>query len=802
MNKIFVLAILLLYVSGVDAQVEKRSFQAEKISDKIIIDGLLNEAVWQTKPMMENFYQYVPNNGDQPSSRTQAWFYYGNSGIYIGIKCLEDNIEDINKELRARDEHFGSNSDGVGVMLSPYNDGINYNYFLVSASNVQTDEYYSANGSDASWNAVWESEVSINDEAWNCEIFIPYSALRFSKKEVQNWGINIWRFISKTQQWISWSYVNNENINWWKYTGEAIGLNNLDPPVRLSVTPYVSGIAEKNTGSVPTYDYNIGMDLKYGISESITLDMTLIPDFKQVESDDVVLNLSPYEQYYNEKRQFFTEGMDLFQKGDIFYSRRIGQKPQKYDLFYEKLGNNDKDLSNPSRTQLINSTKISGRTKSGFGFGILNSMTYRSIAEYQDSGSVEIKEYTTQPFTNYNVAVIDQTLFNNSYISLINTNYYNTDYQSNVTAAEFNFANAESTYNLKGIAAYSYVNDENKSEGFKASVFGGKTGGKFRAYYNLSLIDDNYNQNYLGYMRNNNQFNNQLDIQYKILKPFSIFLSLSNEFRINYDMLYKPNVYSEVLTSYVMRANFKNQYNFVMHAVWAPKEKHDYYETRTTDQYISLGKWYHNCFTLDTDPTKLLSASFHYGFNNSYDYFINTKSYRYRIEPNLKINNKIRLGYALNYDAEKNTPGYVDSEETEIYIGERNRETITNSINFSYVFNNEMSLKLRLRHYWSQAKYHNYYTVGYKGKLIDSDYSQNTNVNYNALNIDMTYSWNFAPGSELLVNWKYSTNESNDNIDGDYFNNLNKILDHDNMNSLSIKFIYYIDYYTLKSKFL
>ncbi len=796
------LIILLIFINfSLFAQLEKRSFNSEKITNQVIeIDGLLNEPVWQTIPMMNDFIQYVPNNSEEPSSETQAWFFYSEEGIYLGIKCFEDDINNIHKELRARDDYFGSNSDGIGVMLSPYNDGINYNYFLVSASNVQTDELYSADGPDVSWNAVWESSVSINEDGWSSEIFIPYSALRFSKKEVQTWGINIWRFHAKTQEWSSWNYVNNENINWWKYTGDVLNLENLNPPVRLSITPYISGIYEKKTSLKPRYDYNLGMDLKYGISESITLDMTLIPDFKQVQSDDVVLNLSPFEQYYNERRQFFTEGMDLFKKGDIFYSRRIGQKPQKYDAFLDSLKDEDDLIANPTKTQLINSTKISGRTKTGLGFGMLNSMTSKSVAEAEDYETSENIEFLTQPFTNYNVAVIDQTLFKNSYISLINTNYYNSEYQSNVTAAELYFTNSQNTYGVKAIGAYSYVNDENISEGFKTVVNGGKTGGKFRATYNLSVISDQYNQNYLGYMRNNNQFNNELTLIHKIVKPFSVFLDMSNEFRFNYNMLYNPNVYSELLTSYVFRAKFKNQYYFVMHAVWAPEQKHDYYETRTTDKYIALGKWYHNCFTLDTDPTKLISSSFHYGFNNSYDYFLNTNLYRYSIEPSIKVNNKLRINYSYNYEAEKNTPGFVDNDDTNIYMGERDRETITNSVDLSYVFNNEMSLKLRLRHYWSQAKYDNYYTVENNGNLLLTDYPENKNVNYNAFNIDLTYSWNFAPGSELLVNWKYSTNESDTDVNGSYLNNLNNIVDYDNVNSISIKLIYFMDYYSLKSK--
>jgi Domain of unknown function (DUF5916) len=797
---ITILFLSLFNISLIGQEAEK-SFIAEKINETIIIDGELTESVWQNAPQIHSFSQYTPDNGESASSKTQAWFYYNNKGVYVGIKCYEENPDDIFRELKSRDDGFGSNSDGIGVMLSPYNDGLNYNYFLVSASNVQTDIIYSGEENDESWNAVWYSEVTQSKEGLNYEVFIPYSALRFSKNDVQTWGINIWRCISKNQEWSSWNYVNNENNFWWKYTGEVSNLKDLNPPIRLSVTPYVSGYMEKETSLKEVYNYNIGMDLKYGISQSITLDMTLIPDFRQVQSDDIELNLSAYEQYYNEKRQFFTEGMDLFKKGDIFYSRRIGSRPQKYSAVEEALLDEEKVLSNPNETQLINSTKISGRTKNGFGFGLLNSMTKESFAEIEDTILNQTRDIQTQPFTNYNVLVIDQSLFDNSYVSLINTNYYNSEYLSNVVGSEFNFANSKNTYGVNGKAAYSYVEDESKSEGFKALINGGKTGGKLRTTYNLSIISDNYNQNHMGYLAHNNKFNSELNITYKTLKPFSYFLETSNELRITNNRLYNPNKYSEFFMSYVIRAKFKNHYYFVMHALWAPVDKHDYYETRTDGEYVNTGKYYHNCFTFETNPTKILSASFHYGFNESYNYFLNTKLYRFRVEPSLKLSDKTRINYSAYYQTDINTPGFVSSDYTDIYFGKRDRETVTNSIDFSYVFTNTMSVKLRFRHYWSQVKYDEYYTLEENGELNLSSYSQSHDLNYNAFNIDMTYSWNFAPGSELLVNWKYSTYSYEDEFIGDYWKNLKSISDYDNINSFSIKFLYYLDYYTFRSRF-
>ena len=133
------------------------------------------------------------------------------------------------------------------------------------------------------------------------------------------------------------------------------------------------------------------MDIKYGINESFTLDVTLIPDFSQVQSDDKIVDLSPFETFYQEKRPFFTEGTELFDKGDqIFYSRRVGAKP----INFHKVKNEydeDKVRSNPETTQLINATKISGKTKSGLGIGIFNAMTSTTYAKVENESGDEKK---------------------------------------------------------------------------------------------------------------------------------------------------------------------------------------------------------------------------------------------------------------------------------------------------------------------------------------------------------------------------------------------------------------------------
>ena len=222
------------------------------------------------------------------------------------------------------------------------------------------------------------------------------------------------------------------------------GIKDIEAPVRLFLYPYVS----VNAGHFPNGDatqsnwtqgFNAGMDLKYGINDAFTLDMTLIPDFSQVRSDNQVLNLSPFEVQFDENRQFFTEGTELFNKGNLFYSRRIGRTPKGFYDIEDQLDSTEILLSNPSVTQLINSTKVSGRTNKGLGIGFFNAITNSMYAEVEDTINGTVRQIKTEPLTNYNIAVLDQNLKNNSYITLINTNTerFDTERDANVTGLEF-----------------------------------------------------------------------------------------------------------------------------------------------------------------------------------------------------------------------------------------------------------------------------------------------------------------------------------------------------------------------------
>lgn len=770
---------------------------AQRISEPPNIDGSLAEELWNNLPILTDFVQYNPYNGDPASQKTEVKIGYDDQALYIGAVCYDQSPEKIKRELTIRDQMSpGMTVDLFAVLLSPYNDGLNSIFLWVSAAGVQRDVKIHGDQHDITWDAVWESKVTITDFGWTAEIKIPFSVLRFSSQPIQNWGLNLWRWIPRYQEWDVWNPIELTYPGWWKKNGLWKGIQNLDPPVRLSFTPYISGYLETDSKQGTDFLYNGGVDFKFGISRGFTIDSTLVPDFGQVESDDIELNLSPYEIKYNEKRQFFTEGTELFSKGDLFYSRRIGDIPADYEAVYSDLGNNEIVVRNPQTVRLINATKISGRTNNGLGIGIINAMTANTNATVSNQVTGKERQILTQPFTNYNMVVLDQTLFSHSYISLINSNVSRKDYYANVTAVDFNLVDSTNTFGLGGILGYSWIqSDQHNQSGYKLLLNGGKIGGNFQANYDLSLISDNYDQNDFGYLQRNNEIINQLCLSHRITQPFSYFLDLQNQLNIIYGRTYEPRDFSEFIYNYEISAQFKNHFQLSLMVEHAPKERKDYYEPRVKGRFFINHKYYKYGISGTTDPRKRIWLEIETDFAQSYDYDFDVSFFMLKIFPYFNLSNHINLGLESAYENSQNQPGYVsrDSETGNIYFGQRDRQTTVNTIELTYLFNPKISLNFRLRHYHSKAEYDSFFELQDNGRFQPSSYDINQNINYNAFNIDCTLRWNFAPGSEILLNWKNAVYTTDQLTHNNYWKNLTNTIYEPQVNSLSLKVIYYFD---------
>ncbi len=802
-----VIIIFLLLISNI-LYSQSKQINAVRITTNPQVDAIIDENLWKTIPIATNFVQYTPYNGASPSQKTEVQITYSNDAIFIAATCYDSIPVNISKTLSSRDD-FGQ-ADYFGIYLDPYNKGLTAYGFFVTAAGVQVDIKLNENSEDKNWDAVWDSKVRITENGWVVEMKIPYSALRFPSKEEQTWSLNIYRNIQRHRETNTWNYIDNTKFGRTNQSGELTNLKNIDAPVRLAFFPYLSSYGEKNT-ELDNFGYSVigGMDVKYGINESFTLDMMLIPDFGQVQSDDAVLNLSPYETYYNEKRAFFTEGMEIFNKGNIFYSRRIGRKPSMYSSVNDTLMEGEVLRKNPQATQIINTSKFSGKTSSGLGIGVLNGMTLNTYAKILDTITGEERKIQTEPFTNYNVVALNQALANNSYVSLTNTNMsvFGNNYLSDVTATEFRLRNKKNTYSLFGRGAVSqiYNNELDAEVGHLYRISLNKTSGNFRFGATHKIISDKYNPNDLGYLQRNNIMQNTASVSYNIYKPFLYFLYWKNSVSFTHTMLYEPRNYINTQIILYSSTTLKNHLSLGTRISYTPDQTYNYFEPRVEDRvFIEPAKQYLSGW-VSSDYRKDLAVDINAGFYKTNETGLHQNGGWFTISPRLRLSDKLLLVYSFNNKYDFNSYGFVEKTEDNdtIFFGKRDIETLTNTLSANYIFNNKASLSLRARHYWSIVDYEDYYTLQNDGRLKvlyqPYKYVKSSDINYNAFNIDLVYTWHFLPGSEFTLVYKKTISANQDMIIDDFYENFDYMY-HKNphLNSLSFKLIYYLDSQYLK----
>ena len=384
-----------------------------------VIDGLLDDEVWLTAPVARNFVMLNPGNGpsERPSQKSEVRMLFDDEFLYVGARMFDAHPDSILTEYTPRDV-YNRNHDWFGIFINPYNDGISDFNFRVTSAGVQSDSRNTVDGEDQGWNTVWYSKVRIDEQGWIVEMAIPYQSLRFAEDGPTSWGLNMLRYIRRKREEYSWNFIDKSVGTYEQQCGLMNGMVGIEPPVRLSFLPYLSGYMNDYQGQTD-YSYRLGLDMKYGINESFTLDATLVPDFGQVPFDDQQLNLSPFELQFEENRPFFNEGVDLFSKGDLFYSRRIGGAPN--NVTNAQASDTTLQPSIPEFTQLYNAVKLSGRTGGNLGIGVFNAVTANNYQEFTDPVSGARESVLIEPLTNYNILVFDQRLNRNSSLSLVNT---------------------------------------------------------------------------------------------------------------------------------------------------------------------------------------------------------------------------------------------------------------------------------------------------------------------------------------------------------------------------------------------
>ena len=814
-NTAILLFFLLACFSSMAQAPAQRILEAKRTSRVVKIDGLLKDSAWSDAAVMSDLIEFRPKIGahENYGTRTVSYLMYNDEGIYFGGFCHERTKDSIATELKGRDG-FGTN-DYVGIIFDTYNDKLNGFEYFVTPLGDQWDSKMNppsmnSDMEDFTWNAVWQSATIITDSGWGFEMFIPFSAIRFGKKDIQDWGFNITRRRRKTEQQYTWNPI-DPNVNGF-LTQEAIwkGLSNIKPPLRLQFSPYFSVYANHYPYNEPglknwTSQVNGGMDLKYGINQAFTLDATLIPDFGQVQSDNRVLNLTPFEVKYNEYRPFFTEGTELFSKGNLFYSRRIGGLPLHFNDVYNETNGNEIVLKNPTESKLINATKISGRTQSGLGIGFLNALTKAEYATIQDTATKQERKLLTNPLTNYNVLVLDQTLKHNSSVSFVNTNVWRSghEYDANVSAGLFELYDKKNTWNLGGKFAvsnrFNYLPDGKTQTGFSHEVHFGKSSGRFNFNLSQERTDTSYSSDDMGYFTNNNYLNHYLWVGYKWTEPRKWYNRIFINFNVNYNLLskkIKPNdeIYQMAKLNFNTNIQSKKLW-WVGGSVNYWFTQNDFYEPRTEGWLFKKGA----SLGFNTWFESNQSKKYFYAIDvltRPYLNFYNSFALDVMFDHRVRFNNNFSLEHEISFQPRYNDIGYVYIDgSTDINFAKRLVKTVEQTLSAKYNFSNKMGITFRTRHYLSTVENKEFYFLQRNGTLLPHpNFFPDADQNVNYFNIDMVFTWEFAPGSFLNIVWKNAAQSFNSKVEKQYFKNLGNTITEDANNNFSLKVIYFLDW--------
>jgi len=434
LNTVLLIFVLIPCLTGQD--LEKKQYSATQITIPPDINGILDDEAWKAGSWSGGFTQNEPYSGQPETQRTEFKILFDDNNLYVAIKAFDTAPDSIVNRLTRRDEVDG---DLVGIIVDSYHDLRTGFLFGVSSSGVKFDQMFTNDGDneDSSWDPNWWVNTSINTEGWVAEMKIPFSQVRFEKNSGDVWGLDIARILYRKDETDFWQHIPKDAPGLVHLFGELKGLEQIKPRKIFDITPY--GVARTETfEAVPENPFEAsgkmsklsgGIDAKIGVTNNMTMDLTINPDFGQVEADPSVVNLSAYETFYSEKRPFFIEGNNITNFGlgigdggvgndNLFYSRRIGRRPQ-----------GDPDLQDgwyaqtPSMTSIIGAAKLTGKTKDGLSVGIVEAMTAHEVAEIDTVGGRTTS--TVEPLTNYFVGRIQKDINNgNTLIGGIFTNTY------------------------------------------------------------------------------------------------------------------------------------------------------------------------------------------------------------------------------------------------------------------------------------------------------------------------------------------------------------------------------------------
>ena len=669
------------------------------VTPRPVIDGKLDDECWKHGTWAGDYHQFIPNEGAKPSYPTEMNIQYDDKYLYIAFRAFDSEPDKIVRMSGVRDEIVG---DMVGLTMDSYRDYRTGFEFTISAWGQKVDlVLFNPMNWDFNWNAVWKGKVGMEDSAWVAELEVPFSQLRYSSKDQQVWGLHTWRWISRLQEESNWEIQSKTGPGMLYNFGELRGISGLKKSRRLEIMPFLLGELKtmKEEPGNPfmvngrKWGGNAGLDAKIGISSNFTIDLTVNPDFGQVESDPSVMNLSAFETFYEEKRPFFLEGLTIFNydfdNESIFYSRRIGHSPS--------LGINPDDhtfVNIPDKTTILSAAKFSGTTSNGLSLGLIQSVTANEFAKVSDQYG-NITKSKIEPLTSYTVARVQKgynagnTIAGGMFTStnrfigeersldFLNRNAFTggVDLRHHWRDKEFyldakllgSFVNGskdaitalqESSaryYQRPGADYLDYDTTRTALSGFGGKFKIGKgSKGFWRYSTGISWLSPGLELNDLGYMNEADQISQESEVSYFVNKPVSIF----HTYNINLEQFNSWNFGGAYLGSgghLSVSTEFVNNYTFSTNLIFHssasdPRKLRGGPEMLMPYSVMIFGK-------VKTDPSKKLVLEF--GYSNE---FSGNKSARsYQLEPGISVRplNSLKLGVTANYSRNHDDLQYI-----------------------------------------------------------------------------------------------------------------------------------------------
>jgi len=813
-----ILFFLIIIYSVSNYSQDRKMFDAVRFLSPPKIDGKLTDDQWIKSPELNDFILALPptrfGKKIPTDYETTAYFGYDDDAVYIAAKIKHPNMEEIQKELAVRDKAMNGDYELFWVSIDPYNNKEGHYGFSVSSSGVLNDGYFTREWDEDGFNydTVFDAKISLNKNNWTVEIIIPYSALRFPESEIQNWGINFSRRIRDFEESYTWNPTDIRTYSWPEQLGLVKDIKSVKPPLRLFLYPYLQSELNFKKNNSSNSSYSAGLDLKYGLSNSFTLDLTLIPDFGQVAFDDEELNLTPFEQQFDENRAFFTEGASLFKKADIgfragnfFYSRRIGQKLDFNENDY--LLDNEELLMYDKKPKLINSVKVTGTTDTKLSVGIINTITDNAYAYFKNNLTNLERNELLAPTTNYNVLSLTQEIINDvSSISVLNTNINRKNgLNGNNTALVANIFDNKRKYNIQSAIYGSYAPRFSEKNGFKGYISAEELEGNFQFFLHWTGVDKYYNQNELGYFILHNSQRVGGRVSYRILKDNKLFRTLSSSLYVGRTFRFDDGERIRSGMRFANMIQFQNLSGIGFVLRYTDREK-DYYETRNNDRFIINPSELDVLMSYSTNNNKKVYSKIEFSNITSFNEQFNEKKIynRYEVDLNFRLSDQISAKISSEVKNTQEDIGYIMEENEEIYFGNRDLESVENSIKIEYKIDSRKNIYLDFRNFWSKADYSQIlYKLKRDGYRELTDYSilnKNPNTNFNLWNLDLNFEWWFAPGSNLVFLYRNQIFNRDNKSGLDYYKSLKNLFDIPIEHQLSLRLNYLIDINRFKRK--